>query len=38
MNMYEYVNSQILDVYNCNPTTSNKKWYIYSCRTKVQIA
>ena len=23
MNMYEYVNSYVRDVYNCNPTTLN---------------
>ena len=46
--MHEYVNSKVLEVYNCNPTTLvwicehlrlfNYKWYNYSCRSKVLIA
>ena len=36
MNMYEYVKSQVLEVYNCNPAYNYG--YNYSCTDKVWIA
>ena len=37
MNIYEYMNSQVADVYNCNTTTL--VWiYNYICRTIAWIA